>query len=226
MTILYNDAPQGSEEWLDSRRGAITGSKAKAARAKLAKGGPAKECIQYALDTAREREGGTPPQVFVNAAMRTGTEQEPIARMKYEALTGELVEEVGFAHTSDGKFGASLDGKVAPKGAIEIKTMVSSDTLFTALVDGDINAYRDQCLMAMWLLTLDWVDVVLWCPDLDLLRVIRIERDEAEIEAFERDMLAFDSMVESYRKSLRKVMGLDVPSQQPAATAPILEPTF
>lgn len=206
MTIIFDAAPQGSDEWLAVRRGAITGSMCKSARAKLAKGGPAKECLSYARDLAREREGGTPPPVYVNAAMRTGTEQEPIARMRYEALTGGLVEEVGFAHTVDGKFGASVDGLIGSDGIIEIKTMVASDTLFTALVDGDISAYRDQCLMAMWLLSRKWVDVCLWCPDMDLLRIIRVERDEAEIEAFERDMVAFDRMVEEYRVSLRKII--------------------
>ena len=206
MTIVWNTEPQGSEGWLAARVGVITGSRADAARAKLAKGGQAKTCIDYARDLAREREGGAPPPVFVSAAMRTGTEQEPIARMRYEARTGEMVEEVGFAHTIDGRFGCSVDGLVRPHGAIEVKTMVSSDTLFSALVDGDISAYRGQCLMAIWLLTLAWIDVCLWCPDLNLLRIIRVKRDEAEIEKFEQDMLAFDRMVEGYRAELRSVI--------------------
>ena len=218
MSIIWNNAEQGTEEWLEARRGAITGSKAKVARERKKNGERTDASLRYAMDLAREREGGTAPAVFQNAAMRTGTEQEPIARMKYEARTGELVDEVGFAHTEDCKFGLSLDGSIAPAGAIEIKTMVSSDTLFSALVDGDISEYRDQCLMAMWLLTLDYVDVVLWCPDLDLLRVIRVERDEDEIERFEADMLEFDRLVESYRARLRAVRGYrsDPPDESPA----------
>lgn len=203
MTIIWNDEPQGSEGWLQARKGAITGSRAKDARDRLKGGGPGAKMLTYAMDCAREREGGQPLANGQNTAMRIGQEQEPIARMKYEARTGELVEEVGFAHTHDGKFGCSLDGLVAPKGAVEIKTMVGSTSLFNALVDGDISDYRDQCLMAMWLLNLDWVDLILWCPDLNLLRVIRVRRDEAEIELFEHDMVAFDKLVESYRVKLR-----------------------
>ena len=206
-TIVWNNAEQGSEAWLEARRGAITGSKAKDARDRLKNGAPGQKMLTYAMDCAREREGGRGLVNGQNAAMRMGTEQEPIARMKYEARTGELVQEVGFAHTFDGKFGSSLDGLVdGTRGAVEIKTMVGSTSLFGALVDGDISDYRDQCLMAMWLLTLDWVDVVLWAPDLDLLRVIRVYRDEEEIAAFEKDMLAFDALVEQYRLRLRGVL--------------------
>jgi exodeoxyribonuclease (lambda-induced) len=240
MTIIWCNDPQGSDEWLAARRGAITGSRAKDARDRLKNGSPGSKMLTYAMDTAREREGGQPLAQGQNTAMRIGTEQEPIARMKYEAFTGELVEEVGFAHTHDGRFGCSLDGRVGPNGAIEVKTLVGSTSLFAALVDGDISEYRDQCLMAMWLLTLDWVDVVLWAPDLDLLRVVRVNRDEEEIAAFEADMLLFDRLVENYRAKLRGVMAvlrgedeLPEPAQAPAAPTPQattqlapLEPAF
>jgi exodeoxyribonuclease (lambda-induced) len=227
-TIIWDTSVQGSEAWLALRaRGFITGSRAKDARAKTAKGLPTATYWTYAYDTARQREGGSIIAPGSNAAMRMGTEQEPIARMLYEARTGELVEEVGFAYTHDGKFGCSADGLVGTDGAIEVKTMVGSTTLFGAMVDGDISEYRDQCLMAMWLLGRKWVDVVLWAPDLQMLRVTRVERDEAEIEAFVADMLAFDQTVEGLRVKLRavreqfSVAGVPMPLEpEPAAPAP------
>ena len=85
------DHPQGSEEWLQARRGAITGSRFRDAREKLKNGQPSKACLAYAMDLARERLGGSAPTKFQNAAMRQGTEQEPIARLKYESMTGNLV---------------------------------------------------------------------------------------------------------------------------------------
>jgi len=205
-TIVWPMAAQGTDAWKAARRGAITGSKAKLTRAFKKNGEPEAVLIAYAMDLARERLGGTVADVYVNAAMRTGTEQEPFARLRYEADTGAFVDEVGFAHTVDGKFGCSVDGLVAPQGGIEVKTLVSSATLFKTLVDGDISEYRDQCLFAMWLLSLDWVDMCLWCPDLDLLRVIRIERQEAEIEALEIALLIFDERVERYRAALAKFL--------------------
>ncbi|PTW84012.1 exonuclease [Achromobacter mucicolens] len=208
MGLIIHTAPQGSQEWLDARRGVITGSRFKDCRDKLKGGAPSKKCLSYAMDVARERVGGRTPDVFANAAMRTGTEQEPFARAAYEAKTGNFVEEAGFITTDDGLFGVSVDGLVDDDGIIEIKTMVSSDTLFTAVVDGDISAYTDQCNGAMWLLGRKWVDLVLWAPDLDpigrQLTIIRIERDDDAIEELERDLMAFERLVSKYEHLLRK----------------------
>ena len=97
--MIHHQHEQGSEAWLAARKGCITGSRFKDCRDKLKSGGPSKACIAYAQDTARERMGGSAPAKFQNAAMRTGTEQEPLARLAYERRTGNLVEEVGFFTT-------------------------------------------------------------------------------------------------------------------------------
>ena len=147
------------------------------------------------------------PPKFANAAMRTGTEQEPHARMHYEAITGNLVQEVGFITTDDGLFGLSPDGLIGDDGVLEVKTMVSSDTLFTAVADGDLSSYIDQCNGYLWLLGRQWVDLCLWCPDLESIglqmTIHRITRDEAAIELLEADLLAFAGRVDCYEAALR-----------------------
>ena len=194
---------QGSEEWLTARRGKITGSRFKDARDKLKGGQPSKACLGYAMDIARERIGGSAPAKFQNAAMRTGTEQEPFARAMYEARTGHMVDEAGFYLSDDAVFGLSPDGLVNDDGVIEIKTMVSSDTLFTAVADGDVSAYMDQCLGYLWLLGRQWVDLVLWAPDLNHMVIKRITRNEDAIEALEADLMAFARLVTQYENTLR-----------------------
>lgn len=201
--MIHHQHPQGSAEWLAARKGCITGSRFKDCRDKLKGGGPSKACLAYAMDTARERLGGNAPAKFQNAAMRTGQEQESTARMRYERMTGNLVDEVGFFTTDDGLFGLSPDGLIDDDGVLEIKTMVSSDTLFTAVADGDLSAYMDQCLGYLWLLGRSWVDLVLWVPDLDLMVVHRIKREEDAIEALESDLMAFARLVEKYTTLLR-----------------------
>lgn len=201
--IQFSTHAQGSEEWLQERRGVITGSRFKDARDRLKNGQPSKACLAYAMDTARERIGGIAPPKFQNAAMRTGTEQEPIARAKYEARTGYLVDEAGFFRTTDRLFGGSVDGLIDDDGVLEIKTMISSDTLFTAVADGDISAYMDQCLGYLWLLGRQWVDLALWCPDLNHMAIHRITRDEDAIEALEADLMAFARLVTQYENTLR-----------------------
>lgn len=215
--MIIHTAPQGSQEWLDARRGVITGSRFKDCRdykaltkadekAGKTRGEPSAKLLGYAFDVARERAGGKAPETYANAAMRFGTEQEPIARAVYEARTGNWVEEAGFITTDDGQFGVSVDGLVGEDGIIEIKTMVSSDTLFTAVVEGDVSAYRDQCLGAMWLLGRKWVDLILWAPDLASIgrdmTLIRIERNDDEINTLEADLVDFLRRVQQLEASL------------------------
>lgn len=204
--IHHHQLDQGSEAWLAARKGCITGSRFKDARDKLKGGQPSKACIAYAHDLARERCGGTAPGKFQNAAMRTGTEQEPLARGAYESRTGNLVEEVGFFTTEDGLFGLSPDGLIDDDGVLEIKTMVSSDTLFTAVAEGDVSAYTDQCLGYLWLLGRQWVDLVLWIPDLHHMAITRIHRDEDAIEALESDLIAFADLVKQNEATLRAAL--------------------
>jgi len=203
--MIYYTDPQGSEAWLAARRGVITASRFKDCRDRLKNGNPSKVCELYAMDVARERLGGMAQQKFQNAAMRMGTEQEPLARMAYESSTGEIVQEAGFITTDDRLFGASVDGFVGDDGIVEIKTLVSSDTLFT-VVSGDISAYTDQCNGALWLLNRKWVDLVLWVPDLRRFTVQRIERDEAVIEALEADLMKFAATVGTYEGTLRDAL--------------------
>lgn len=204
--MIHHQHEQGSPEWLAARRGVVTGSRFKDARDKLKGGQPSKACIAYAHDLARERCGGTAPSKFQNAAMRAGTEQEPLARLAYEARTGNLVEEVGFFTTEDGVFGLSPDGLIDDDGVLEIKTMVSSDTLFTAVAEGDVSAYTDQCLGYLWLLGRQWVDLVLWIPDLHHMAITRIHRDEDAIEALESDLIAFADLVKQNEATLRAAL--------------------
>lgn len=242
---------QGSQDWLQMRRGVITGSRFKDARdwsdgltsqqriyanarrdgseekAAMAlagyKSAPKSEsvadaiangarklwggkAIAYAMDLARERIGGRAPTKFSNAAMREGTEQEPYARAAYEAHTGEMVEEVGFFITDDKCFGLSPDGLINDDGVQEIKTMVSSDTLFKAVADGDLSEYIDQCNGYLWLLGRKYVDLCLWVPDLQKLIVNRIHRDEEAIQALKDDLLAFAKLVNEYEEKLKTAL--------------------
>jgi len=117
-----------------------------------------------------------------------------------------LVNEVGFITTDDGLFGASVDGLVGQDGVIEIKTMVSSNTLFDKVVYGDISDYIDQCNGAMWLLSRQWCDLILWCPDLNYMKIHRIERNDDIITELESDLIAFMRRVNVLTNDLRKAL--------------------
>jgi exodeoxyribonuclease (lambda-induced) len=227
MKVTFHDAEQGSEGWLLARKGRCTGSKFKYARdyKQLTKaqekegrtrGDPTAKLILYAQDVARERLGGSAAPVFVNKAMNIGTEQEPIARSAYETMTGNLVQEAGFAATDCGMYGLSVDGLIGDDGVIEIKTMVGSDNLFTCVIDEDYSEYMDQCLGYLLFLDRQWVDLCLWAPDLEDaglgLTIVRIERKdhEADIAALKQDLETFAAMVRKFESQLRKKAAANV----------------
>ena len=194
--MKFSNWAQGSPEWAASRRGCITASRFRDALDVTAKGLPSAKSRLYAQDLARERCGGTVFGPYVNAQMRYGTDQESLARMAYEVERGVLVSEVGFFKDDDECFGISTDGLVEDDGAIEIKTVASSDVLFTVLVDKDYSSFEHQIRGNHWLLARQWVDLVLWTPDLPKkMHVVRFERDEAAIEAMEAKLVLFSREV-------------------------------
>ena len=238
--MIQHPHPQGSDAWLEARRGVITASRAKDARDRDSKGKPGAKMLGYAMDIARERCGGKAAPVYQNAAMRMGSEEEQFAAIEYMARTGASLTEAFFITTDDGKFGISLDRWVGDQAAIEVKTMVSSATLFKAVVEGDISEYRDQCMFGIWQLRLKWIDLCLWAPDLpNPLHVIRIERDEDEIQQLEDDLIVFEKLVSQYEAKLRAKLapaanfsigtppwiGSEGPSTTTAPAAPAPKPT-
>lgn len=175
----------------------------------------------YAEDIARERLGGKAESVYVNKAMNFGTEQEPFARAAYETTTGNIVQEVGFAASDCGMYGLSPDGLVGDDGVIEIKTMVSSDTLFTAVVEGDLSKYMDQVNGYLLFLDRKWVDVVLWTPDLEEtglgLVIKRVHRDEKALAELRTDLDSFAAIVRKYESQLRRLAAANIEQLKQAA---------
>lgn len=221
MKFTFSDAPQGSDEWLAARKGRITGSKFSTAREKLKSGTLSSKANLYAEDIARERLGGKAESVYVNKAMNFGTEQEPFARAAYETTTGNIVQEVGFAASDCGMYGLSPDGLVGDDGVIEIKTMVSSDTLFTAVVEGDLSKYMDQVNGYLLFLDRKWVDVVLWTPDLEEtglgLVIKRVHRNEKALAELRTDLDSFAAIVRKYESQLRRLAAANIEQLKQAA---------
>lgn len=202
--IEYLNA-QSTDEWLDSRRGVLTASNFKTARSRTRKGEFTLEAQKLAMNIAREQLGGISPRKYQNDAMRIGKEEEENAFAEYENQRFEFPKQAGLITTDDRLFGCSPDGVVGRDGGIEIKTMVSSETLFKCWGDGDIDEYKDQCLGAMWLLDREWWDLCLWAYDMpDPLKIIRIWRNEKEEFSLLLDLAVFMDLVNEYKFKLKK----------------------
>ncbi len=205
--ILIN-CPQGSEEWHAARCGVITASKFRDAVEVTAKGKPTAKSELYAAQVALERISRTPcDEVFNSWQMKRGSELEPMARMEYEAQTGNLATESGVVLTDDRLFGYSTDGFVGEDGIIEIKCLASAIGVLAMWRDGDLADYMHQVQGGMWLAGRKWADFVMYAPQLatvnkQLFRR-RIARDDNFIDAMVVQLLAFAKTVDNNEAILR-----------------------
>jgi len=178
---------QRTEDWFAARCGKFTGSRFADLMA-TTRSGPSASRANLIATLALERLTGQPESTFQNDAMRRGTEMEPLARGAYEALTGDLVELVGFIqHPRLAFVGVSPDGLIGDDGMVELKCPASQAKHLSYLRHGaHADEYRWQIQGQMWVADRQWCDIVSFDPrfpdDLQL-AVERVMRSEADFDA-------------------------------------------
>jgi predicted phage-related endonuclease len=189
-----NNADQRTAAWLLERAGHATASCFVDIVAVGAKGQPLKAREDYLMKLVVERITGQPVESAGSMATAWGTDCEPFARAEYEAQSGNIVKEVGFAkHPSHAWVGASADG-LTGRGGIEIKSPFNSAVHLGTWRDGMPEAHKPQVFGVMWVLDLEWMDFCSYDPRMPpelRLYVQRIERDETYIAELEKKVLAF-----------------------------------
>lgn len=170
---------QGTQEWLDTRRGVITGSRFKDVVTPL-KGELSKTSTSYMYELIAERMGLT-IEFYQNEHMRRGNELEPHAREAYEFIKDCTVNEVGFCLDECKLFGVSPDGLIGDDGGLEIKCPKET-THISYLANGELPLiYKPQVQGSMWVTGRKWWDFMSYHPELPPL-IIRVERDEEYIK--------------------------------------------
>lgn len=126
---------------------------------------------------------------YLSAAMQQGMEREADARMLYEAITGRLLSTVGFVSHDVLMAGASPDGYVGDfEGLVEAKCPLPAthlDYLRTGAIPGK---YMRQVTHQLWITGAQWCDWISYNPDFPEplhMRLVRVERDETAIKAYE-----------------------------------------
>ena len=188
---------QRTEEWFSARLGKVTASRVADVLAKI-KSGESASRKNYKMELVVQRLTNKVGESFTNAAMEWGTEQEPFARMAYEAHTGTFVKEEGFVdHPTIEGFGCSPDGIVG-EGLIEIKCPNTANHIETVLENKVPSKYIPQMQCQMACTGAKWCDFVSFDPrvpeDLQLF-VVRVERDQEYIDAMEVEVKQFLSEV-------------------------------
>ena len=194
---MVQEQLQRTDAWMQQRLGKVTASRVADVLAKI-KTGESASRKNYKMELVVQRLTGKQGESFTNAAMEWGTEQEPFARMAYEAHTGTFVKEEGFVdHPTIEGFGCSPDGLVGD-GLIEIKCPNTANHIETVLENKAPSKYIPQMQAQMACTGAKWCDFVSFDPRLpeDLqLFVVRVERDQEYIDAMEVEVKQFLSEV-------------------------------
>lgn len=215
MRYILSPHAQGTPEWFADRLGKGTGSKAKCMFAEgRTKGVEATTRRDYRVQLVTERLTGVPQEDgFVSKDMQAGKDNEPMARLAYEAECdpGAMVREAGFAYLPDIAAGASVDGfidgdKDGP-GVLELKCPKSAIHINYLLAGRLPPEYVDQATHEVWITDAAFLDFVSFDPRtigrLQLFKV-RIYRKEFDLAAHEAGVLQFLSEVDALEQQLRR----------------------
>ncbi len=198
---------QGSQEWLDIRKGKVTASRVADIIAKTKTAYSASRA-KYAGDLVIERLTGGSPERYTNAAMAWGTEVEPQARAAYEFNRAETVEQIAFVpHPTIGDSGASPDGLVGKNGLLEIKCPETHTHIETLLGGSVPGKYVTQMMWQMACTGRKWCDFVSYDPRMpESMRFFcqRVHRDDAMIAELEREVISFLNEVRGKVMELRR----------------------
>jgi putative phage-type endonuclease len=193
------------------RAGKVTASRVADVLSKV-KSGESAGRKNLKMDLVAERLTGKPTDSFTNSAMQWGTEQEPFARIAYEAYKGIFVEQIPFVdHPTIEWFGCSPDGLVGEDGLLEIKAP-NTTTHIEYLQEGKPpSRYVPQMMAQMACTGRKWCDFCSYDPRLPLdlqLFVVRLERDDKYIADMESEIIKFLQEVEDTLALLKKKMGV------------------
>lgn len=213
MSFLLSPDPQGSLEWFKIRAGRVTSSKVECVFAQgKTKGAEAVTRRNYRVQLVTERLTGEPQEdSYQSRDMLAGKENEPYARMAYEAQTGAFVEEAGFAYLADLATGASVDGFILEdpegSGVLEAKCPKSATHIAYMQANRLPPEYIHQVTHEVWITEADFADFISFDPRLPgklrLFRV-RVYRNELELKKHEAGVRLFLAEVDELEDQLRR----------------------
>jgi hypothetical protein len=198
--LQFKDVKQNTEEWELLRVGKITSSALSCAMANYGKafGEPAKKyAVSIALGQITRK---VDPMGYSNEHMERGHEDEPLAKMTYEAQTFTIVKNGGFFF--DGDIGCSPDGLISTTGAVEIKSAIPSIHYERIRKQSFDTAYKWQLISNMKIPGLEWIDFVSYCKSFPDDKKLFIARMYAE--SFKAEYRMIDTRLDEFRELIEE----------------------
>jgi hypothetical protein len=208
--IEVDEIEQGSAEWFEIRLGIPTASNFSIVKAEGRDGDESKTRAQYMRVLAGEILTGVPGEGKIEtAAMRRGKEMEPEAREHYLASRFTDLREVGFIRRKlpSGRYiGASPDGLIGNRKALEIKTM-RPDLMIERLERGSLGMgeHRAQVQGTMLVGDLEEVDLKLFYRGMPVSPTATIYRDEAYCIDLRKAIEVFDFELDQLVQKIRRM---------------------
>ena len=196
---------QGSDEWLQCRRGIPTASEFDTVIARGKGGGESKTRATYMKKLAGEILTETQMYSYSNDHMDRGKEMEDEARQAYALMTDNEPVQVGFMRR--GNAGASPDSMLGDNGLLEIKTKLAHLQIEVLEKNEVPSEHVAQLQGQLWISARQYVDFVSYWPGLPIF-IRRVERDESyiaklniEVAAFNDELSALVERIKNYRRS-------------------------
>jgi exodeoxyribonuclease (lambda-induced) len=149
------DLEQGTKQWLEARKGKITGTRLK----DVLKA----DNLPVIYEMIAELGSDEIEETFTTKAMERGKNCEPIAISLYQHMTGVVIDSVGFCISEDNEMLAlSPDGFTADRtGAVEVKSPNTATHVKYILGDRIPSEYLAQVMNYFLVNTkLDWLDFI------------------------------------------------------------------
>lgn len=192
-----NEIEQGTPEWLEARKGRITGTKLKDVVGKT----PDKLIYEMIAELYEEKSK------YQSEEMSTGILREQWAIDEYQDLTGQIVKEGGFIE-KDQYLGLSPDGLVGQNKAIEVKSPNLQKHIEYIIKNRLPSEYKWQVVHYFVVIDeLEEVDFISYNPNLQgkTLHVITVKREDLE-EEIEEAKYKIEDFIEKYNQTLSQLI--------------------
>ena len=196
MTITYHtDIEQGSDEWLDLRRGILCASEVKHILTPTLKIADNEKTRQHVWEIAAQRISGYTEPTYIGDAMLRGRDDEVTARDLYGEKYA-TVTEVGFVTSNALGFtiGYSPDGLVGDDGLIEVKSRVQKYQVQTIVENVPPDEFMLQLQTGLFVTGRKWIDFISYSGGLDMV-TMRVEPDERYQVAIREAAIGFEAKV-------------------------------
>ena len=142
-SLIYREIEQGTDAWLELRKGKVTASRVADVMAKT-KTGVSASRANYMIELALQRVTGVIEPSYKNDAMAYGTANEQTARTAFEVAHNVFVDQVAFVdHPTIKDFGCSPDGVIGDS-LLELKCPYQSAVHWSYFKDGCPSKYYTQ----------------------------------------------------------------------------------